>query len=260
MNLNVNVAIILVAFLAAILAICVLYAIIIPKGSTGNDREFQLTTKNILEHVKTLFDQGEYALVQLLALQYLERMPSHIEVRRYLAEAYFKDGKYNNAIKHCLIILKQDSNRLSIKKILGECYEKKGMLSKAIKEYEELLEEKSDDADTIKRLASIYKETEQYYSAISAYNMLNGFLTDNAEIAEIQEILAELNEITHDYPAAFEAYKMRLGIYPTDVDTNRRLAELYMKLNNHTRAIETLMYMLSFVTDQKALVWIYEST
>ena len=83
-------------------------------------------------------------------------------------------------------------------------------------------------------------------------------LTQNDEIAEVQGILAELNEIAHDYPAAFEAYKTRLGIYPTDVQTNQNLIELYIKLKNHPKAIETLLYMLTFTTEPKTLLWVYE--
>ena len=41
------------------------------------------------------------------------------------------------------------------------------------------------------------------------------------DIADVQSILAELNEEVHDYPAAFEAYKTRLGIYPNDVVTTK---------------------------------------
>lgn len=71
------------------------------------------------------------------------------------------------------------------------------------------------------------------------------------EVADVQSILAELNEQVKDYPAAFEAYKRRLGIYPNDVDTNRKLTELYIKIKNYPVAIETLLYMLTFVTDGK---------
>ena len=119
---NLNVIIILGAFVAAMLAVYLLYAIIMPKNDINNDKEFQLTTKNILEHVKTLFDKGEYALVELLATKYLERMPSHLEVRQYLAEAYYYDKKYNNSIKQCLLVLKKDSNNINTRKVLGDCY------------------------------------------------------------------------------------------------------------------------------------------
>ena len=260
MNLNSNVILILVAFAVAMLAVYALYAIIIPKGNDlSKDSEFQLTTKNILEHVRTLYDKGEYALVELLALKYLERMPSHLEVRQYLADAFFKDKKYNNAIKQCLAILKRDPDNIGTKKILGKCYMKKNMPGKALKEFEEIFDQKSNDLEAIRMLAELYRETEQIYSSISVYNILSGLASSNAEIAEIQGILAELNEEIHDYPAAFEAYKTRLGIYPNDVETNKNLVILYIKLNNTAKAIETLLYMLSFVTEPKELIWVYEN-
>ena len=258
-TLNLNVLIILGAFIAAMLAVYTLYAIIMPKSDLDKDKEFQLTTKNILEHVKTLFDKGEYALVELLATKYLERMPSHLEVRQYLADAYYRDKKFNNAIKQCLIILKRDSGNIDTRKILGDCYIKKGLLSKAIREYEGIFDSRSNDKEVVRTLAELYTDTDQLYLAISVYKMLTNILTQSNEIAEIQGILAELNEEIHDYPAAFDAYKIRLGIYPTDYETNQRLAELYIKIDNKTKAIETLLYMLSFTNDAKGLLWIYEN-
>ena len=102
--------------------------------------------------------------------------------------------------------------------------------NKAIKEYESIFDYRSKDKDVVRTLAELYRDTEQTYSAISVYNILADLLTQNDEIAEVQLILAELNEQTRDYPAAFEAYKTRLGIYPTDVLTNQKLVELYIKL------------------------------
>ncbi len=259
MNVNVNIIYIFVAFIGAMIAVYILYAIIIPKGNSDKDREFQLTTKNILEHVKTLYDKGEYALVQLLATQYLERVPSHIEVRQYLAEAYYKDKKFNNAIKQCLIILKRNSNNFQTRKILGDCYAQKGFLSKAIKEFEDIFDYKSNDVEVVRTLAELYRDTEQIYSAISVYNILAGLVKNNDEIAKVQGILADLNEQAHDYPAAFEAYKTRLSIYPNDIETNQKLIELYIKLKNQPKAVETLLYMLSFVTEPKVLLWVYEN-
>lgn len=260
MNVNVNIIYIMVAFFVAMIAVYVLYAIIIPKGDLAKDKEFQLNTKNILEHVQTLFNQGEYVLVELLAMNYLERVPSHIEVRQYLADAYYRDHKYNNSIKQCLTILKKEPRNIKTKKILGDCYIKKDFLSKAIKEYEEIFDYRSKDPDVVRTLAELYRDTEQLYSSISVYNILTDLYSgNNAEIASIQSILAELNEEIHDYPAAFEAYKTRLSIYPTDVETNRKLAELYIKLKNPAKAIETLLYMIEFTTEPKALHWVYET-
>lgn len=256
---NINVIIIAAAFVLALVAIYVLYAIMMfqgTKNSKGND--LQLSTKNILEQVEVLFDKGEYALVQLLATKYLDRVPTHQEVRQYLAHAYYKDKKYNNAIKQCLTILKKDPNNINTRKLLGDCYIKKQMLGKAIKEYEAIFEHRNTDKEVVRTLAELYRDTEQTYSAISVYNILSDLMDQNDDIADVQLILAELNEKAHDYPAAFEAYKIRLGIYPTDTPTNQKLVELYIKLKNQPKAIETLQYMLTFVTEPKMLLWVYD--
>lgn len=257
---DINVILISAAFILAIAAIYILYAIMMFQGNkTSKGNELQLSTKNILDQVQVLFDKGEYALVQLLATKYLDRVPTHQEVRQYLAQAYYKDQKYNNAIKQCLIILKKDPNNINTRRVLGDSYIKKEMYSKAIKEYEGIFEYRGTDKDVVRTLAELYRDTEQTFSSISVYNTLSGLMDKNEDIAEVQAILAELNEIAHDYPAAFEAYKTRLGIYPTDVDTNQKLVQLYIKLKNHPKAIETLLYMLTFVTDPKMLLWVYEN-
>ena len=143
---NFNVLLIIAAFILAILAIYILYAIIMYQGSKNSKgNELQLSTKNILDQVEVLFDKKEYALVELLATKYLDRVPSHMEVRNYLAQAYFKDKKINNCIKQCLIILKKDPNNIDTKKLLGDCYIEKQMLNKAIKEYESIFDYRSKD-------------------------------------------------------------------------------------------------------------------
>ena len=256
---NINVIIISVASIVALAAVYVLYAIIMYQGgknSKGN--ELQLSTKNILDQVEVLFEKGEYALVQLLATKYLDRVPTHIEVREYLAQAYFKDKKYNNSIKQCMLILKKNPNNVETRKLLGDCYIKKQYLGKAIKEYESIFDHKSNDKEVVRTLAELYRKTDQLYSSIAVYNVLADLVDQNEEIAELQLTLATLNEEVHDYPAAFEAYKTRLGIYPTDTQTNQKLAELYIKIKNQPKAIETLLFMLSFVTEPKILLWTYD--
>ena len=257
--INFNVILIGMAFILALIAIYILYAIIMYQGGKlGRTPELQLSTKNILDQVEVLFEKNEYALVQLLATKYLDRVPSHQEVRRYLAQAYYKDKKYNNSIKQCLILLKREPNDIDTRKLLGDCYIKKEMLSKAIKEYESIFEYRSSNKEVVRTLAELYRDTDQTFSSISVYNILSDLMTANEDIAEVQLILAELNEKAHDYPAAFEAYKTRLSIYPTDIPTNQKFVELYIKLKNQPKAIETLLYMLTFAIEPKILLWTYE--
>lgn len=255
-----NIIIIIVAFAVAVAAIYILYSIILFQGNPSKKGdELQLSTKNILEQVEVLFDKKEYALVQLLATKYLDRVPEHIDVRIYLAKAYFEDRKYNQTIKQCAIILKKKPSNYETRKILGDCYIKKQSYTKAIKEYEGIYEQNKTNKDVVRTLAELYKETDQLFSSISAYRTLVELLELDEEIAEVQSILAQLNESIHDYPAAFEAYKIRLGIYPQDFVTNRKLTELYIKIKNYPIAIETLEYMLTFATEAKNLLWVYET-
>ena len=255
-----NLIVIIVSFLIAIGAIYFLYSIILYQGGSGkNGDELQLSTKNILEQVQVLYDKKEYSLVQLLATKYLDRVPGHVEVRIYLAKSYYEDRKYNQAIKQCAIILKKKPNSIETHRLLGDCYIKKQLPQKAIKEYEHIFEHKKNDKDVVRTLAELYRETDQLFSSISAYRILSDLMELDKDVADIQSILAELNEEVHDYPAAFEAYKTRLGIYPTDVNTNRKLTELYIQIKNYPVAIETLLYMLTFVTDAKTLLWIYDT-
>lgn len=258
MYLSSNIIIIIVAFAIAAIAIYVLYSIILFQGS-GKGDDLQLSTKNILEQVDVLFSKGEFPLVILLGTKYLDRVPGHTDVRVYVARAYYEDRKYNQAIKHAQIVLKKRPNSVETHRVLGDCYIKKQMYMKAIREYEFLYDHDKTDKNVIRTLAELYRETDQQYMAIGAYGFLVEQLTSDDEIADIQSIIAELNIEAHDYPAAFEAYKSRLGIYPKDVQTNRKLAELYIKIGNHQVAIETLMYMLSFVTEPKELQWIYST-
>ena len=255
-----NLIVIIVSFIVAIGAIYFLYSIILYQGGSGKaGEELQLSTKNILEQVQVLYDKKEYSLVQLLATKYLDRVPGHVEVRIYLAKAYYEDRKYNQAIKQCSIILKKKTNSIETHQLLGDCYIKKQLPQKAIKEYEYVFEHKKNDKHVVRTLAELYRETDQLFSSISAYQILSDLMELDDDIADIQSILAELNEEVRDYPAAFEAYKTRLGIYPTDVNTNRKLTELYIQIKNYPVAIETLLYMLTFVTDAKTLLWIYDT-
>jgi len=254
-----NIIIIVVAFVVAIAAIYALYSIILFQGGSKKGDELQLSTKNILEQVKVLFDKKEYALVQLLATKYLDRVPGHIDVRIYLAKAFYEDKRYNQAIKHCAIVLKKRPDDIDTHKVLGNCFIKRQDFSKAIKQYEYLFEHTKNDREIVRTLAELYKDTDQLYSAVSMYEILSELLELDEDIADVQSILAELNIQTHNYPNAFEAYKRRLGIYPNDIDTNRKLTELYIKIKNYPIAIETLLYMLSFTTDAKNLLWIYDT-
>jgi len=257
--LNSNIILICVAFLVASGAIYFLYSILLFKGGTSKGDDLQLSTKNILEQVEVLYSKQEYALVELLATKYLDRVPGHVEVRKFLAKAYLADKKYNQAMKQCTMILQKRPNDVETHEVLGNCYIKKKMLKKAIQSLYFVYEKNKRDKDVIKMLAQLYVQTEQYAMAIEAYKELVDLLDSPEKAADIQSIIAELNIQINNFPDAFEAYKARLAVFPKDVETNQKLAELYVRIGNYPLAIETLLLMLSFVTEPKMLLWIFET-
>lgn len=257
---NSNLLLIITAVCVAGAAIYALYAIILFKGiKTTKGEDLQLTTKNILEQVDILYNKKEYALVELLATKYLERVPNHIQVRKFLAKAYFEDKKYNQSIKQCDMILEERPNDVETHHVLGKCYVKKHLSSKAITEYGIVYDKNRKNKEVVLTLAELYTKTDQLFMAVTAYKELVDLLDNQEEIADYQSIIAELCEDAHDFPSAFEAYKARLEIYPKDVETNQKLAELYIKIGNYPMAIETLLLMLSFVTEPKMLLWIFDT-
>ena len=259
MVISSNIILIIVAIVVAGSAIYALYSIILFQGISTKGDDLQLTTKNILEQVDVLFSKQEYALVELLATKYLDRVPTHTDVRKFLAKAYLEDKKYNQAIKQCNIILEKRPRDIETHHVLGKCYVKKRFLNKAINEFSIVYEKNKRDRSVVQTLADLYTRTDQLYMAVGAYGELVDLLDNPAEIADVHSIIAELSEEMHDYPAAFEAYKARLNIYPKDVETNKKLAELYIKISNYPMAIETLLLMLSFVSEPKMLLWIFET-
>ena len=258
MIISSNVILIIVAVAVAISAIYALYSIILFQG-TAKGEDLQLTTKNILEQVDILYSKKEYALVELLASKYLDRVPEHTQVRKFLAKAYLEDKKYNQCVKQCGIILEKRPNDEETHYILGKCYIKKRLLNKAITEFGIVYDKNKKNQEVVQTLAELYTRTDQLFMAVVAYKELVDLLEKPEEIADFQSIIAELSEEMHDYPTAFDAYKARLEIYPKDVDTNRKLAELYIKIGNYPMAIETLLLMLSFVTESKMLLWIFDT-
>lgn len=254
-----NIMVIILAFVASGVAVFILYSLLMHTGQKDSQPNLQITTRNIIDQVHVLYRKKEYALLELLATKYLDRVPTNTVVREYLAKSYFETKKINKAINECVTLLKQDPGSAEMRRLLGECYIKKEMYMDALTQFEICYQKDEHQADIIKKLAELYVVTDQLYSAINAYKLYVEMLYDEVEQAEIYSILADLNEKAGYYPAAFEAYKQRLVIYPNDFDTNKKLGNLYIKIKNLPKAIEIFEYMLTFTTDNRQKIGLLEN-
>ena len=253
-----NITVIVLAFVLAGAMIYILYSLLLFTGSKEPRQELQLTTKDAIAHVDVLYKKKEYALLELFAVNFLNRVPSNNSVREYLAKAYYETKQINKAVQECAYLIKHNHDTIDIRRLLGDCYIKKEMFMDALTQYEICYQENEQEPSVVKKLAELYVITDQIYSAINAYKLYVEMITEEVEQADIYTILADLNEKAGYYPAAFEAYKNKLAIYPTDFDTNKNLGNLYIKIKNLPKALEIFEFMLTFTTDNRHRIGLYE--
>jgi len=253
---DLNILFAIIAVIMAVVAIYMLYSILIFTGDKGSN--LQVSKQNILEQIELLYKNKEFGILEMLAKKYLERVPNHHHVRYFLAKMYFDIGKLYKCIKECEIILKGAPQFEDARMLLAKCYRNKNLIQKAIKEYEKIYENHGGNQIAIENLAELYVVAEKYESAVAMYNKLVTMVDNNSDMANIYSKLAELNEHIQDYPAAFEAYKARLELYPNDFDTNKNLIDLYFKVNNLEKAAEVIESLLITVEIPSHQIWLME--
>jgi len=256
MEIN-NLIICIIAVLMGTIALYVLYSILLFKDTNGQN--LQITKKNMLEQIEYLYQKKEYGILEMLAKRYLERVPKNYPVRYYLAKVYSNVGKIAKSIRECEIILKAVPNYEDARILLAQCYKKKNAPSRAIAEYVKILEKSPNNELALSNIAELYTTSGKLEKAIDAYNRLSVLVETNADIADLKLKIAELNEIHGDYPAAFEAYKARLEIYPNDYETSKKLINLYIKVENYEKAVSTMESTLVTAEQPSLQTWLIEN-
>lgn len=241
--------------LFTVFGLFLLYASLVSADNAEQGKGLQVTTKNILEQVENLYNEKEYAILEILAKKYLERVPKHYGVRCYLAKCYYDTNKLTPAIYECLKILKHHREMDDIRMILAHCYREKKLTIEALKQFEILYKRGDNSVDVIRNMAELFNEVSQYSASIKLYNMLVQKTDDEAEISEIRLILSQLNEKIGDYAAAFEAYKARIQLTPNDFDSRKKMVLLYQKIGNSARVISTLEELLDLEIPPEMRLW-----
>lgn len=234
----------------------VLYASLVSADNAEQGKGLQVTTKNILEQVENLYNEKEYAILEILSKKYLERVPKHFGVRCYLAKCYFDTNKTTAAIYECLKILKKHREMDDIRLILAQAYRQKNLTIEALKQFEILYKRGDTSIEVIRNMAELFNKVSQYGASIKLYNMLIQKVEgDDEEISEIRQTLSQLNEKIGDYAAAFESYKARLQLSPNDYDSRKKMVLLYQKIGNSMKVISSLEELLDLPIPQEMRLW-----
>ena len=173
-----------------------------------------------------------------------------------LAEKYIKKEKYAEAIHEYQKLLTGDEQDVQVWNIIGDLYikanqkdkaigefkkiaahfEERGIFTKSIAIYKRISRLAPDDVQSLKKLADLYSE--------------RGFVSEaRTEYANLAEKLTKKNETKE----AIKIYKKLIKLDNDDVESRLNLAELFIKEEQVTQAVEELNEAAEYKIRKKEL-------
>ena len=251
--------VVVVIILISIVSVIYLSYLLLSFSEPSKKKVLQISLEDMLKQIEMLYRQKRYEIVENVALEYLKSEPNAVEIREYLAKAYFSRDKIYDAISVILQIVEKYPDNVSMRILLAKCYKKINQYSKAINEYKIILDYDSENIIAIRELADVYMSQNQKISAVKMYKKLEQYVSNNAELLRIKIILADLNMDLEDYQKAFEELFEIKEIYPENIDINRKLIELYIKTNDFENAINLSKELLSSAQDDNFSLWLLQT-
>ena len=212
-------------------------------------KELQISLEDMLKQIEMLYRQRKYEIVENVSLEYLKTQPDAIEIREYLAKTFYARDKIYDAISAILQILERNKDNIAMHVLLAKCYRKINQTSKAVNEYKLILDLDPDNSIAIRELADIYLAQNQKISAIKMYKKFENFVDSNAELLKVKLILAGLHTDLEEYSEAFEELFSIKEIYPEDMEVNKKLIELYIKIKDFENATNLCKELLMSIQD-----------
>lgn len=114
-----------------------------------------------------------------------------------IAEFYFNNKFYDDAIHHYMLILEGNSNvDPHVFQKLGFCHENLGNTTEALRYYKRYLLAHDDDVWTLKHMAACYRATNRYVKAIECYKKVEQLQPDAVStVLSIGNCLLELGSV-----------------------------------------------------------------
>lgn len=219
----------------------------------NKNAELQITSQGILEQITILKKQKKYNLVESLAEKYLAQKPSDDSVRSLLAKSLFEAKKVHAAIEQTKIVVKHQPLNYGMRIFLANCYLHVDKSTQAIEILQKVLEDDPANTIAMRDLAKAYLDTNQKQSSIKIYKQLEEFVENNQEKSKTKTTIAEIYVSLKDFNPAIKEYKEVLGIYPEDINSKKRLIELYKLTSNYDALIDLGNELLQSADSANAL-------
>jgi tetratricopeptide (TPR) repeat protein len=166
--------------------------------------------------------------------------PGLLNAHYNLSLALIKQGRGDRAEETLLALLEEEPDNTSVLKILSYAYYKQGKTDEALDSIDRVLEITPDDSDTLYNKATILWKAERREAAEAVFAQLlssiqaaaGGLYTD--ALFSRAALLLELERL-EEAASELERY---LEWDPADMEANRMLADLYLKLQRYDRALD----------------------
>ena len=166
--------------------------------------------------------------------------PGLLNAHYNLSLALIKQGRGDMAEKTLLALLQDEPDNTSVLKILSYAYYKQGKTDQALDSIDRILEIIPDDSDTLYNKATILWKADRKEAAEEIFAQLllaipaaaGGLYTD--ALYGHATLLLEM-ERAEEAASELERY---LEWEPADMEANRMLADVYLKLQRYDRALD----------------------
>lgn len=231
--------------------IYLVYLIMLGSSGKTKDEDLQITSEDLLQQLKILHRQKKYHIAECMAKKFLEKRPSNDDIRMILTKSLYDNGKIYEAIEHAKVVIRHQPNNADMKILLAKFYEATLKQNQAISILKDILKDDPQNVSAIREIAQVYMNTNQKSAAIEMYVQLSDLVDNNHDKVKIKTRVAQMMIESKDFGTAIEQYREILEIYPADLDTKKKLIDVYMLTSDWTLAAELARELWEMHTNEQ---------
>jgi len=192
--------------------------------------------KNIIEIANCYQSIGDNKNAHTYYKKAIKLSPHNNYLYQQLANAYYQDDDFENAIRYYITAYAADSTYYLTKQ-LAKCLDNLKKTDSAIFFYQEAFNKNPLDFESAYRLANLYKQNEDYKSAI---NITDSFLINDSANLRMLKLNGYLNFLNKDYTKAISSFEKCVFQKDTSDFTNKYLGYSYFRAGEYLKAKDYL--------------------
>jgi len=223
-----------------------------------DDQEKVITLKRrIGEYYDQKLSDPKKAIVSFKEI--LEIDPVNLRAMRSLEDLYartLQNEPYLQILESQLDVVATDDERISVYERIAAAWEnlfKK--IDKATESYEKILSINERHEPSLKQLERLYRSQKQWPELVDTYRRHITAAVDLGDRMNLYALMGEVYEVEiKDLDRAIEAYSDILSFDPNHQNALIALGRLYEKVEDWSRAIDTLSHLVTLVSDRRQAV------